>query len=256
LITALREITADETNMLICTDEELFFLLNDCISPEDRVSYRTFQRYKQKALKYFGGEEELPEDIDPMYEQFYSIIRRATLTMKRNLMKNMMEADKNDWMRYKWVMERKFVDFRIEKSPPPVPEPIEPPKIRITTPPLPNWMATAIAEDQIREEKERSEAMIAAEKARLLAEMAKNPVPSNQQAGGLGIADTGGTPAAETVPPRAPRWQDIDKNLKNESGLPMWLIMKKEEEERLKREQFMNPDRPRSAGQILGCYSL
>lgn len=256
LITALREITADPTNMLICTDEELFFLLNDCLRAKDRVSYRTFKRYKQRALEYYSGDEELPDDIDPIYEEFYAIIRRATLTMKRNLMRNMMEADKTDWMRYKWVMERKFPDFRPEKEKPKETETDLPvPQFRITTPPLPNWMATAIAEAEIKEEEERAAAMIAAEKERLRAERLHPTGVSNadEQApiayGGMHAPENN-----QQTPSATPA--DASLNGKAPNGIPWDIIRQQEENEAAHRNYWGkdNPNRPRAAGKIYGFY--
>lgn len=241
LITALREIVADEANMLICTDEELFFLLNDSLDWDDRVSYSSFKRYKARALEYMDNEA-LPEDIDPMYAQFYSIIRRATIMMKRNLMRNLMAAEKTDWMRYKWLMERKFTEFRPDKGK--APEAVEPlpvPQFRITTPAMPDWMATAIAEEEIRAEKQRQEELIAAEKERLVGEGALNHEEKTQRQ----------QPAESQL--EVP-WQEIDKSLKASNGMPLYLIKQQEQEEAARQARWNGPDRPRAVGKIYGFY--
>ena len=61
----------------------------------------------------YGIEDEIPEDIDPLYAEFYIIIRSAQIKQKKSIMNLIVNGNTQDFQRYKWIMERKFPDFNM-----------------------------------------------------------------------------------------------------------------------------------------------
>jgi hypothetical protein len=122
VIEAFRQVLADDDNVLCGTDDDLFFLLNENLAPEDQISYRSFQRYKALALQYGMDDVYLHTDDDsqsdyfsPVYQQLYKLFRHALLRQKKVLMRNMLTDDKC-WRRWQWILERKFREWNLRYS--------------------------------------------------------------------------------------------------------------------------------------------
>ena len=98
---------------LMYTDEELVNRINKCLPKDERISYRTYQRYKAAALAH--GEMELEEEgkFDPVFASLSEAIMDNTIDQKQTLFTKMMEAEGSIWMRYRWIMERKFPDYNL-----------------------------------------------------------------------------------------------------------------------------------------------
>lgn len=122
-------------NAVVCTDYELFFLMNDRLPQEARISYRSFQRYKAEALKGLHdvrpplpddvpadmevtmvdmdaptNKEPVGEDRKELLEQLHTTWMKAVVQQKNNLMDLVVEAN-TGWQRFKWILERKFRDW-------------------------------------------------------------------------------------------------------------------------------------------------
>jgi hypothetical protein len=121
IITAFERILNTDRNALVCTDQHLFFLLNDELPKEVKISYRTFQRYKMLANIYGAGQDsfttpgtpERDEYYPPIYRELYRVFTHALIKQRNNIM-NCLLDDAKGWQRYKWIMERKFRDWSLK----------------------------------------------------------------------------------------------------------------------------------------------
>ena len=98
VIEAFETVLSDELNMIVCTDEELYILVNDLLNEHEQISYRSFQRYKAKAMEHglevFNGdqwpdeENVLPIGVEKqrLIAKLYLLLRKATIKMKRSIM--------------------------------------------------------------------------------------------------------------------------------------------------------------------------
>jgi hypothetical protein len=90
IVSAFREVLDVEMNIIACTDRELFTLLNNELPVGERVSYRSFQRYKAHAMAYgteiedCETEEEIEalESYDPVYRTMYNLFSLALIKQK------------------------------------------------------------------------------------------------------------------------------------------------------------------------------
>ena len=87
---------------IIFTDEELVDLVNEELDEEDRISYRTFKRYK-------AGEME----DDGILSLFVSLYKKALLAQKANLQQGLIDDVPGGWQRYAWILERKFDEWNL-----------------------------------------------------------------------------------------------------------------------------------------------
>ena len=119
VLEAFKAVLNKENNVLCLTDEDLFFELNDQLETHQQISYRTFQRYKA-LVQHYGIDDGFPnsddyrysEYYDPVYQELYKLFRRALILQKRELMKKMLEDDKN-WRKWQWILERKFREWNV-----------------------------------------------------------------------------------------------------------------------------------------------
>ncbi len=103
LLDSFQEVLGSEENALICTDEELLFLLNEKLDEKERISEDSFQRYKAWKLK----------DNEDLIKSFCGLYKRALLKEKVNLMRNLKTTD-SAWQRYAWIIERKFDEWNLK----------------------------------------------------------------------------------------------------------------------------------------------
>lgn len=121
VISIFNEVLATEHNALVCTDEELCILVNERLTRDERISYRTFQRYKAKAMRMMTEEEEdeeaqeaktaQPDEMTELYQKLYVLCRKAIIKQKNRLMGLVIEA-KQGWQRYKWLLEKKMQEWQ------------------------------------------------------------------------------------------------------------------------------------------------
>jgi hypothetical protein len=102
-IEVAKEVLFKESLMLL-TDEELVFLINEQLEEKDKVAIRTFKLWKSGdyAEKGETGKEFLP------------LIKKALLIQKENLFKKFQNDDRA-WQRWAWIIERKFSEWNLKK---------------------------------------------------------------------------------------------------------------------------------------------
>jgi len=113
-ITVAKEIVNEEINAIILTDEELVFLINEKVEEKQRISGRTFIRWKKKNKKDEEGEEK-DKEFDKIGEEFCHLIKKALMKQKKDLF-NSLKNDDKQWQRFAWIIERKFNAWNIKKQ--------------------------------------------------------------------------------------------------------------------------------------------
>jgi hypothetical protein len=125
LLQAFQSVLTDELAAIAFTEEELVWQANQQLPNHERISYRTYQRYKADIM--YMEEEGLPdnnEELMPMptddedddadlVGQMYVCLKDALMKQKLALVRGIYEAKPN-WRRYTWMLERKFPDFRLK----------------------------------------------------------------------------------------------------------------------------------------------
>ena len=89
--------------LMLLTDEELVFLINAELEQKDKVSDRTFARWKAKQFN---------ED-DDIGKTFVMLIKKALIIQKENLFKKFSNDDRA-WQRWAWIIERKFSEWNLK----------------------------------------------------------------------------------------------------------------------------------------------
>ena len=90
-------------SLMLLTDEELVFLINEQLSDKDKISDRTFARWKAKDF----------DDDDPLGKTFVMLIKKALLIQKESLFKKFQNDDRA-WQRWAWIIERKFSEWNLK----------------------------------------------------------------------------------------------------------------------------------------------
>ena len=90
-------------DLMLLTDEELVFLINQDLKESEKVAIRTFKLWKSGdyAEKGETGKEFLP------------LIKKALIVQKENLFKKFSNDDRA-WQRWAWIIERKFSEWNLK----------------------------------------------------------------------------------------------------------------------------------------------
>jgi len=91
-------------SLILLTDEELVFLINEQLDEKDKVAIRTFKLWK-------SGDYSEKEDIG---KEFLPLIKKALLIQKESLFKKFQNDDRA-WQRWAWIIERKFSEWNLKK---------------------------------------------------------------------------------------------------------------------------------------------
>ncbi|CAN5265090.1 hypothetical protein BH09BAC1_BH09BAC1_17620 [soil metagenome] len=112
IIDIFRGLGKEENLLLACTDEDMVTMLNDQLFVEHRITYRTFQRYKARAIKELA----IP-NADPLYIDLINILRMGYVRLRQQLLGAIIK-DHLGSKRYMWIMERKFREWNLRAVPP------------------------------------------------------------------------------------------------------------------------------------------
>jgi len=99
----LHEILEDDGNVVSWTDWEIVEEVNSRLAEDDRITKRTFERWKAKEFE----EEPVKGKL------FVSAYQKALRRCKRTLM-GLLAKDDRSWQRYAWIIERKFAEWNIK----------------------------------------------------------------------------------------------------------------------------------------------
>jgi hypothetical protein len=86
------------------TDKDLLFLVNRKLPVEDRISDRTLKNWK--AGKFAPNEDS--------GNLFSDLIQEALIKEKESLLNNLKNDKSGQWVRYAWILERKFEEFNLK----------------------------------------------------------------------------------------------------------------------------------------------
>ena len=109
LIEAFKDVIEGDNVILVCTDEEIFYLLNERLDEKDQICYKTFQNYKNGAETYDANYPELR----PLFNEFLRLIKKALINEKINLFRK-FKTEPITWQRWAWIIERKFDEWNIK----------------------------------------------------------------------------------------------------------------------------------------------
>ena len=90
--------------LMLLTDEELVDEINENLDKKDRISQRTFKRWKANN---FDEEGEIGREFCPL-------IKKALRSQKENLFKR-FQNDERAWQKWAWIIERKFSEWNLKK---------------------------------------------------------------------------------------------------------------------------------------------
>ena len=91
-------------DLMLLTDEEFVFLINEKLTDKEKISDRTFARWKAKDFN----------DNDDLGKNFVMLIKKALLIQKESLFKKFQNDDRA-WQRWAWIIERKFSEWNLKK---------------------------------------------------------------------------------------------------------------------------------------------
>ena len=102
-IDALTDVVMDN-NVVYLTDEDLIFLLNEKLPPEDRIAINTFRDYKTGRRQ--------SENL--LIVEFAALIKKALVAEKQSLL-DRVDQGANGWQSKAWILERKFAEWNLHK---------------------------------------------------------------------------------------------------------------------------------------------
>jgi hypothetical protein len=101
VIDILKQVAEDS---IYLTDEDLLFLLNEKLEPEERIATPTFKAYK-------GGTR---QGNSPLMKEFVYYIKKALINEKKALLKELKKGE-GQWQSKAWILERKFAEWNLKK---------------------------------------------------------------------------------------------------------------------------------------------
>jgi len=101
-IEAAKEVLFSDSVMLF-TDEELVDEINERLEEKDRISQRTFKRWKASDF----------EEDGETGKEFCPLIKKALRKQKESLLKKYSNDDRA-WQRWAWIIERKFSEWNLK----------------------------------------------------------------------------------------------------------------------------------------------
>lgn len=115
VLTAVRTVIEEWHNALVCSDEELCFLANERLEPHERISYRSFQRYKRLVRQHcheseyadhLEPEEATPEKLE-LYQALHQQFTRTNIKVKNYCMDKMIQGLR-DQGHFKWLLQMRL----------------------------------------------------------------------------------------------------------------------------------------------------
>ena len=89
--------------LMLLTDEELVDEINDHLKDKEKISHRTFRRWKASD---FEEKENLGKD-------FVLLLKKALRDQKANLFEK-YQNEKGAWQKWAWIIERKFSEWNLK----------------------------------------------------------------------------------------------------------------------------------------------
>jgi hypothetical protein len=90
---------------IVWSDQQVVDEVNDNLPENERIAYRTFQRYKAGEIKDEGTEA-----------LFVSCYKRALRIQASNILTKMASDIPGGWQKWAWIMERKFDEWNLRSK--------------------------------------------------------------------------------------------------------------------------------------------
>ena len=103
-----------DTKFIALTEEELLFLINCELEPDERVAISTFHGWKAKSN---DDSIVMTPEKEFQMKRFIDLYKRALIHQKQILFQNLSSEDKDkkaNWQRFAWIIERKFEDWNLK----------------------------------------------------------------------------------------------------------------------------------------------
>ena len=104
-----KKVLDNAEELVLLTDEDLLFEINDKLPEDERISKRTFERWKAKC------DDEEDESLNKKEATFVGYIKKALRLQERKLLENLMNDDGRTWKKWAWLLERKFIQWNLKK---------------------------------------------------------------------------------------------------------------------------------------------
>ncbi len=100
------------SNVLYCTDEELFFLFEDALIEKKlpNISYTTYKKYKNNSDDYI---DKYPQ-YEEIFEKLLSVVKKALIKEKIRCFNKMHDKEELQWQKWAWTIERKFKEWNLK----------------------------------------------------------------------------------------------------------------------------------------------
>lgn len=96
----------DSDNILLLTDKDLVFLVNQKLQPEERITEECFSMWKNQKRN---------APSDEIGNQFIEMIKYALIRQKMSIERKMFdETNSTNWQRWAWLLERKFEEWNLK----------------------------------------------------------------------------------------------------------------------------------------------
>ena len=90
-------------NSLLCTDEDLVFLVNERLDEWEKIDITSFQNWKAWSLS---------DEYSDVYQEFLGLYKKALMIERKSLMIK-FQSDEWQWQKWAWIIERKFDEWNI-----------------------------------------------------------------------------------------------------------------------------------------------
>ena len=102
-VEAFREVINEPMNSLLCTDEDLVFLVNERLDEWEKIDITSFQNWKAWNLS---------DEYSDVYQEFLGLYKKALMVERKSLMIK-FQSDEWQWQKWAWIIERKFDEWNI-----------------------------------------------------------------------------------------------------------------------------------------------
>lgn len=99
------KLVLENEDWVFLTDEELVFLVNSKLKPEEQICQSTFEKWK--SGKYAPDET--------IAKEFANAIKLALIRQKQMLGQRMFSETAGNWQKVSWILERKWSDLNLKK---------------------------------------------------------------------------------------------------------------------------------------------
>lgn len=102
-VVAFEKVINEPMNSLLCTDEDLVFLVNERLDEWEKIDLTSFQNWKAWKLS---------DEYADVYKEFLCLYKKALMAERQSLMIK-FQWEEGQWQKWAWIIERKFDEWNI-----------------------------------------------------------------------------------------------------------------------------------------------